>query len=122
MLVKRRPVIMGGIDTSGLRFPKGTPRVLSKRAVRLEKERQLKEARRFVRERDGGKCRSCGKSGAEVHHLRYRSQGGDHDPNNLALLCQRCHEDIHAHLIEVRFGGRNLARTVTFIRKARRTE
>ena len=107
------------IDTSNLAFPKGTPRVLQKRALKLEQERQLREARRFVRNRDGGKCRCCGKAGAEVHHLKYRSLGGDHDPNNLALLCKRCHEDIHAHLIEVRFGGRNLARTVKFIRRAR---
>lgn len=105
------------IDTSDLKFPKPRPRVLDKRALRLEKERQWQKARKFVRERDGGKCRSCGRAGAEVHHLVYRSRGGDHDPNNLALLCQRCHEDIHAHLIEVRFGGRNKARTVKFIRK-----
>jgi len=109
-----------GVDTSMLAFPKPAPRVLAKRAIRLEKERQLREARRFVKARDGGKCKCCGRSGAEVHHLKYRSQGGDHDPNNLALLCKRCHEDIHAHLIEVRFGGRNLARTVRFIRKADR--
>jgi hypothetical protein len=31
------------------------------------------------------------------------------------------HEDIHAHLIEVRFGGRNLARTVRFIRRQKAT-
>lgn len=104
------------IDTSRLKFAKPTPRVLLKRVVKREKERQLRQARAFVRERDGGKCRCCGKRGAEVHHLLYRSMGGDHDPNNLALLCKTCHEDIHAHLIEVRFGGRNLARTVKFKR------
>ena len=108
-----------GIDTSALMFPKGQPRVLAKRALKLEKERQLREARRFVKARDKGKCRCCGKPGRDVHHLMFRSQGGDHDPNNLALLCQRCHEDIHAHLIQVTFSGRNKARTVTFTRKAR---
>lgn len=106
------------IDYSVFKWSKGTPRVIAKRALRLETERQLREARRFVRARDGGKCRCCGKPGAEMHHLKYRSHGGDHDPNNLALLCHRCHEDIHAHLIEVRFSGRNLARTVKFIRKS----
>jgi 5-methylcytosine-specific restriction endonuclease McrA len=108
-----------GIDYSAFAHPKGQPRVLHKRALKLERERQLREAKRFVRQRDGGKCKCCGKAGAEVHHLLYRSLGGDHDPNNLALLCQRCHEDIHAHLIEVRFGGRNRARTVRFARKER---
>lgn len=104
------------IDYSQFAIPKGTPRVIEKRAIKLAKERQAKESRAFVRKRDGGKCRCCGKRGGEVHHLRYRSQGGDNDPSNLALLCKRCHEDIHAHLIDVTFGGKNLARTVTFSR------
>lgn len=105
------------IDYTDFIFPKGTPRVLVKRQAKLDAERQLKQARAFVKKRDGGKCRCCGKAGAQVHHLVYRSAGGEHDPDNLALLCQRCHEDIHAHLIEVRFGGRNKARTVRFVRK-----
>jgi 5-methylcytosine-specific restriction endonuclease McrA len=108
-----------GIDFSGFAFPKGTPRVISRRAKKAEEDRQWEEAKRFVRKRDGGKCKCCGKTGGEVHHLKYRSLGGDHDPNNLALLCKRCHEDIHAHLIEVTFGGRNLARTVKFRRVTR---
>jgi 5-methylcytosine-specific restriction endonuclease McrA len=107
------------IDYSVLAIPKGQPRVLAKRAIRLEKARQLREAKAFVRKRDAGQCKCCGKAGGEVHHLQYRSLGGDHDPNNLALLCKRCHEDIHAHLIEVTFGGRNLARTVKFRRVKR---
>jgi 5-methylcytosine-specific restriction endonuclease McrA len=95
---------------------RGRPAVIDRRQRKLEHERQLRQARQFVRKRDGGTCKCCGKAGAEVHHLQYRSQGGDHDPNNLALLCKRCHEDIHAHLIKVTFGGRNLARTVKFVR------
>lgn len=108
---------MPGIDYSKLALPKHRARVLDKRALRLEKERQLKAARTFVKARDKGLCRCCRKPGGQVHHLRYRSQGGDHDPNNLALLCQRCHEDIHAHLIEVTFKGKNLAKGVRFTRK-----
>lgn len=107
------------MDYSQSAFPKPTPRVLVKRVKKLEAARQLRQARAFVKSRDGGRCRCCGRQGAEVHHLVYRSLGGDHDPNNLALLCKRCHEDIHAHLIEVRFGGKNKARTVKFLRKDR---
>lgn len=104
------------IDYSKLALPKGQTRAIIKRLRDHEKKRQLRKARAFVMKRDGGKCRCCKRRGAEVHHLKYRSQGGDHDPNNLALLCKTCHEDIHAHLIEVQFGGRNLARTVKFHR------
>lgn len=108
---------MAPIDYSGFAFAKGTPRVITKRQQKLEAERQLKQARAFVKARDKGKCKCCGKPGAEVHHLRYRSLGGEHDTNNLALLCKTCHEDIHAHLIQVQFKGKNLARTVRFVRK-----
>ncbi len=104
------------IDYSKFAIPKRRAQVLFKRDLKTEKARQLREANRFVRQRDQSKCRCCGKPGAEVHHLKYRSQGGDSDVNNLALLCKRCHEDIHAHLIEVTFRGRNLARTVRFKR------
>lgn len=105
------------IDYSLFAIPKHTPRVISKREKALEKSRQLRKAREFVKQRDKGKCRCCARSGAEVHHAKYRSQGGDHDPNNLVLLCKRCHEDIHAHLIDVTFSGNNLAKTVRFKRK-----
>lgn len=45
--------------------------------------------RRFVLGRDGG-CRAEGcrsRYRLEVHHLRARSEGGDHHPGNLTTLC-----------------------------------
>jgi 5-methylcytosine-specific restriction endonuclease McrA len=105
------------MNTAALRFPKPTPPVLLKRQAQRDQARQLREARAFVRQRDGGRCRCCAKAGAQVHHLVYRSQRGEHDPSNLALLCQKCHQDIHAHLITVRFGGKNKAQTVRFTRE-----
>ena len=104
------------MNTAALRFPKGVPRVLLKRHAQRDQARQLREARAFVKQRDGGRCRCCQRAGAEVHHLVYRSQRGEHDPTNLALLCKTCHQDIHAHLITVRFSGKNLAQTVRFTR------
>jgi hypothetical protein len=35
------------------------------------------------------------------HHVRYRSLGGDDTPDNLALVCARCHSDIHAARIRL---------------------
>ena len=46
--------------------------------------------RRFVMRGDRGRCRVPGCSSStwlEVHHLRLRSDGGDHDPDQLAVLC-----------------------------------
>ncbi len=47
------------------------------------------EVRRFVAQRDGG-CTIAGchsRYRLQVHHIRMRSNGGDHDPLNLTTLC-----------------------------------
>jgi len=48
-----------------------------------------------------GKCACCGSiieemSGTEVHHMRPRSEQGTDEPNNLKLLHQSCHEELHS--------------------------
>ena len=51
----------------------------------------------IVRERDGHRCRVCGsRDGVQVHHIRYRSRGGDHSSGNLVCLCAGCHGRVHA--------------------------
>lgn len=55
--------------------------------------------RAFVLERDNEQCQLCGTGGENrlgLHHLIYRSHGGAHTPENLVVLCLRCHEDVHA--------------------------
>lgn len=32
-----------------------------------------------------------------AHHIRMRSQGGSHDPENVLAACQPCHEVCHAN-------------------------
>ena len=54
-------------------------------------------AKAYVRDRDGYKCRICGsKEKLEVHHIQYKSQGGSDTPANLACLCHKCHGKLHA--------------------------
>src|SRR5690606_12306441 len=50
-----------------------------------------------IRERDHN-CRSCGRvSGPfEIHHITPIAEGGDDRPDNLRLLCTRCHRRITA--------------------------
>lgn len=55
------------------------------------------ELRRKVRKRDGNVCRWCGKNGEQVHHIKYRSQGGPDHLGNLILLCQEHHQRVHSN-------------------------
>lgn len=66
-------------------------------AKQRAKDRELAKSRRLVMERANGKCEviGCGLPGVHVHHRRFRSQGGNHDLSNLALLCEEHHERSH---------------------------
>lgn len=60
--------------------------------------------RQAVLDRDDNRCVVCGSNWRlELHHVVYRSQGGGHDDANLATLCQRCHQRIHAGRLSIRF-------------------
>jgi len=51
-----------------------------------------------IRERDDYTCRRCEEYGKEVHHKEPVSIGGDkYDPDNLEVLCQKCHQYVHWH-------------------------
>lgn len=97
-----------GSNHPGLALPKPQPRVLEKREKAAEQSKLLRMARAICRERAKGKCEACGKPGGEAHHLRYRSRGGKHDPQNLAWLCPACHQDEHAKLIRLTRTARGL--------------
>lgn len=58
------------------------------------------DVRKLVRERDEFKCRKCGKPEGkspkfQLHHIKYRCHGGSNQPENLMLVCPRCHRIIH---------------------------
>lgn len=89
-------------------------RLAKARAKRLEaeKERFLWQIVRVaVYNRDGGKCRVCGKAlklnskdpyqVAHCHHLRYRSSGGKDEMENLVTLCAQEHEAEHRHTLSL---------------------
>ena len=51
---------------------------------------------RQVLERDGWRCQVCGSmQHLQVHHLKFRSQSGGDEGQNLITLCADCHEQIH---------------------------
>ena len=82
-----------------LRFPKPERRATRKARQKRELEALRASVRRDVFIRDST-CRACGKCAPEhLHHIRYRSQGGEDSTNNTCGVCAKCHADIHASKI-----------------------
>lgn len=49
-----------------------------------------------VLKRDGFRCRNCGsRNNLHVHHIVFRSTGGDDVSENLCVLCNFCHDGVH---------------------------
>lgn len=52
--------------------------------------------RKQIYERDEGTCQQCKyRRGEEVHHVRFKSQGGRGVVTNGVLLCHHCHTICH---------------------------
>jgi hypothetical protein len=63
-----------------------------------------KATRDFVWARDQGRCRVPGcraTRNLECHHVVFQSQGGDHDPANLLVLCDGHHTLLHDGLLVI---------------------
>ena len=58
----------------------------------------FENVKQYVLSRDERTCQHCGKQNVrlEVHHIKFRSQGGSDRPDNLITLCGKCHKDLHA--------------------------
>jgi hypothetical protein len=60
--------------------------------------------RRKVMRRDGGRCVVPGCRHAtfvDIHHLKLRSEGGDHDDDALVVLCGAHHQALHRGLLAI---------------------
>lgn len=53
--------------------------------------------REAILHRDNYTCQCCGKKNCrlEVHHVKFRSNGGTDDEENLLTLCEDCHKGVH---------------------------
>jgi hypothetical protein len=43
-------------------------------------------------------CKRYRPTKLQVHHIKEKSQGGTHDPDNLIVTCLSCHSDVHTHV------------------------
>ena len=59
--------------------------------------RPWERIRRAAFERDGFRCRACGRPGRlEAHHVKPLQKGGDpFDLDNISTRCRDCHIDLH---------------------------
>ncbi len=91
------------MDTSGLAFPKPEPRVVRKKAKKLDLQSQERVCREAVKKRDKGRCvvPGCKERSAHMHHIVYRSRGGKWKPENICSLCVAHHLLVHAGLIAI---------------------
>ena len=57
--------------------------------------------REAILHRDNYTCQCCGKKNCrlEVHHIKFKSNGGTNDEENLITLCEDCHKGVHAGII-----------------------
>ena len=46
-------------------------------------------------EQDFIPCMVCGLQASDVHHIKYKSQGGKDNIENLIILCRSCHNKAH---------------------------
>ena len=84
------------------------PKVKYKRRKPTRKQRGQfdQKTRDAIVNRDEGLCRVCKKPGEQIHHCRFKSQGGRGVYTNGLLVCQSCHSDIHMDNNKARFWQR----------------
>lgn len=63
-----------------------------KRSKRGEFSKKTAEA---IYKRDAGLCQICARQGNEIHHCKFKSQGGRGVYENGLLLCTHCHVKVH---------------------------
>ena len=65
------------------------------------------EIRKMVYERDGHRCRACGRAHCKLnaHHIVLVRISGCNDPRNLITLCDECHAEVEQKGIRILQSG-----------------
>jgi len=94
---------------------KPKPRILGRLDRARAKRTTWRDVCMAVKVRDGYRCRACRTRYADhVHHLVYRSHGGQDAATNCVALCTTCHQLVHAKVLQVAFDAERPAATVRF--------
>jgi 5-methylcytosine-specific restriction endonuclease McrA len=96
-------------------IPKPQSRASQKKASDRSKERNWLMVRSLVMVRDHYRCRCCHTpEKVEVHHIKFRSRGGEDTTPNLCVLCRVCHAEMHAYRLYVE--GDDANKPLRFVR------
>ena len=64
-----------------------------------KKNTLLCEQRKILLSKANDLCQICNNlpdfRGLAVHHKQFRSKGGNHDLENLVVVCGKCHDELH---------------------------
>lgn len=84
---------------------KPRPKLLEKREAARQKQAAWQRLKGRVFARDGYLCRVCQKNRPyDGHHLLARSLGGKDEDHNVISVCRvPCHQDIHGHVVKLRW-------------------
>lgn len=106
------------VERDPLKKPR--PKLLEKRKAARDRERNWQRIRAQAFARDGYLCRVCQKNRPfDGHHVLARSLGGKDEIGNVISVCRRCHEDIHGHVVKVRWSNeKNRAQSLRIERVA----
>lgn len=74
-------------------FPK--PNHKRRAPKKAERGKFSERTAEMIVERDNGLCQECGAIGSEIHHVKFKSQGGRGVFTNGMLVCPSCHRKIH---------------------------
>lgn len=91
---------------------KPVSRVIERRIAKAKTAASDRDVYRAVTLRDGRKCRACcGQADPDAtnmlkhghrHHIIFRSMGGATTTQNVCLVCNACHADIHGYRLTLR--------------------
>jgi|GEM_PF-7123355 len=89
----------------------GGSRIERKKQQRAQEAEQMRQTYRYVDRREGMRCRTtrvrvdpqaiASTAKGHHHHVTYRSQGGQHTPDNVILVSAWVHEQIHLGKLRV---------------------
>ena len=65
-------------------------------------EKQVNDLQRQCLGRDKWRCRHCGRrNGLHIHHIIFRSRGGQDELCNLITICYCCHDKVHSEKLQM---------------------